>query len=116
MPPGFPQSSITYRLVSSISSRGAIIRDSHGSYTYWVQRNKSKTYSRKLIKIVAERSKLIAEKPFLYKSADFEDTRVASLGNFSIFYKVTGEEIIITAIWDNRQDVKKLLHILKNTQ
>src|SRR5690606_15940378 len=84
-----------------------------GVLEYWAKRNKSKTYSKKLIKIVAERTKQIAETPFLFKPADFKDTRVASLGNFSIFYKVTDDEIIITAFWDNRQDPKKLLRIFK---
>ncbi|MFL1897267.1 type II toxin-antitoxin system RelE/ParE family toxin [Aquimarina sp. 2-A2] len=85
-----------------------------GILEYWFKRNKSKTYSKKLIKLVAERTKQIKETPLIYKSADFKDTRVASLGNFSIFYKVTDEEIIITAFWDNRQDPAKLLQILKN--
>jgi len=39
---------------------------------------------------------------------------VALIGNFSIFYEVTNEEILITAFWDNRQDPKKLLQILKD--
>ena len=85
-----------------------------GILEYWVKRNKSKTYSKKLIKLVAERTKQIKETPLIHKSADFKDTRVASLGNFSIFYKVTDEEIIITSFWDNRQDPEKLLQILKN--
>ena len=85
-----------------------------GILEYWVKRNKSNTYSKKLVKIVAERTKQIAKTPFIYKSANFKDTRVASLGNFSIFYKVTEQEIIITAFWDNRQDPKKLLRILKD--
>lgn len=34
------------------------------------------------------------------------------LGNYSIFYKIFDEKIIITAFWDNRQDPKKLLKIL----
>ena len=85
-----------------------------GILEYWFKRNKSSTYSKKLIKIVAERTQQIAEKPFIYKSVGFTDTRVASLGNFSIFYKVSEQEIIITAFWDNRQDPKKLLKILKD--
>jgi hypothetical protein len=63
--------------------------------------------------MVSERTKQIAEKPLLYKVTDFKDVRVASLGNFSIFYKVSDEKIIITAFWDNRQDPKKLLKILE---
>jgi len=85
-----------------------------GILEYWVNRNKSATYSKKLIQIVAERTNQIAETPFIYKQTNFKDTRVASLGNFSIYYKVTDEHILITAFWDNRQDPKKLLRILKN--
>lgn len=85
-----------------------------GVLEYWVKRNKSNTYSKKLIKIVAEQTKQIAKTPFIYKSADFKGTRVASLGNFSIFYKVAEQEKFITAFWDNRQDPKKLLQILRD--
>ena len=83
-----------------------------GILEYQVKRNKSTTYSKKLIKIVAQRTKQIAEIPSIYKKADFKDTRVASLGNYSIFYKVSEREILITAFWDNRQNPKKLLKIL----
>jgi len=38
------------------------------------------------------------------------------MGNFSIYYKVSDQEIIITAFWDNRQDPKKLLAILEGKQ
>ncbi|MFO7673089.1 MAG: type II toxin-antitoxin system RelE/ParE family toxin [Lutibacter sp.] len=85
-----------------------------GILEYWVIRNKSNTYSKKLIKIVSARTKQISETPFIYKSSDFEDTSVASLGNFSIFYKVTEQEILITAFWDNRQNPIKLLQILND--
>ncbi len=85
-----------------------------GVIEYWVIRNKSNTYSKKLLRLVTERTLQISEKPFIYKSTDFKDVRVASLRNFSIYYKVTDEQIIITAFWDNRQDPKKLLKILQN--
>jgi plasmid stabilization system protein ParE len=87
-----------------------------GVLEYWVKRNKSTTYSKKLIKIVAKRTQQIAETPLIYKKADFNNTRVASLGNYSIFYKVYEHEIVITAFWDNRQDPKKLLKILTHKQ
>ena len=66
------------------------------------------------MKLVSERTKQIADKPLIYKATDFKDVRVASLGNFSIYYKVSEKEIIITAFWDNRQDPEKLLKILEN--
>lgn len=87
-----------------------------GVLEYWVNRNKSPDYSKKLIQIVSERTHQIAETLYIYKQTSFNDTRVASLGNFSIYYKVTDEDILITAFWDNRQDPNKLLQILKNKQ
>lgn len=85
-----------------------------GILEYWVKRNKSNSYSKKLVKLVSKRTKQIADKPLIYNTIDFKDERVASLGNFSIYYKVSEKEIIITAFWDNRQDPEKLLKILEN--
>lgn len=85
-----------------------------GILEYWAKRNKSNIYSKKLVKLVSERTKQIAEKPLIYKATDFKEVRVASLGNFSIYYRVTEKEIIVTAFWDNRQNPKKLLEILEN--
>jgi toxin YoeB len=80
---------------------------------YWVKRNGTTTYAEKLIKLISEQVKLILTNPKLFKKADFPDTHVSALGHFSIFYKYTKDSLIITAFWDNRQDPKKLLDILK---
>ena len=85
-----------------------------GILEYWVRRSKSNSYSKKLVKLVFERTRQIAKNPFIYKSTNFKDVRVASMGNFSIYYKITDEQIIVSAFGDNRQDPKKLLKILKN--
>ena len=86
-----------------------------GVLHYWLDKNKSNVYPKKLIRPVTERTKQIAKTPYMYISTDFKDLRVASLGNFSIFYKVTEKSIIITAFWDNRQDPQTLLNILKRS-
>ncbi len=80
---------------------------------YWVKRNGTTTYAEKLIKLISEQVKVIVANPKLFKKADFPDTHVSALGHFSIFYKYTKDSLIITAFWDNRQDPKKLLDILK---
>jgi len=85
-----------------------------GVLEYWVKRNKSATYSKKLVKLVSERTIQIAEKPLIFVATDFEGIRIASLGNYSIYYKITDKDIIITSFWDNRQDPKKLLQLLEN--
>jgi plasmid stabilization system protein ParE len=86
-----------------------------GILEYWVSNNKSTTYSKKLVKLVSDRTRQIAQSPFAFKAVEFPDTRVASLGNFSVFYKVYDKEILITAFWDNRQDPSKLLEVLKHS-
>lgn len=68
------------------------------------------------MKLVSKRTKEIAQTPFIYKATDLKELRVASLGNFSIFYKTTDTSIIIYAFWDNRQDPKALLEIIKKNK
>lgn len=70
-----------------------------GVLKYWVDKNKSNTCSKKLVKLVSERTNQISEKPFIYKSPDFKNVRVAILKTFSIYYKVSDDDIIITAIF-----------------
>ena len=80
---------------------------------YWLNRNKLSTYSVKLLRLSNEKANRIASDPMIYKTSEFPDTRVAAMGHFSLFYKTTDEAVIITAFWDNRQDPKKLLELLK---
>jgi len=84
-----------------------------GILEYWVKRNKSTNYSKKLLKLVTEKTLQISKNSYIFKATDFNDVRVASLKHFSIYYKVTEQQIIIMAFWDNRQDPKKLLKILQ---
>ncbi|MEM7549483.1 MAG: type II toxin-antitoxin system RelE/ParE family toxin [Bacteroidota bacterium] len=83
---------------------------------YWVNRNKSNTYSIKLLRLSNEKANLIAQNPKLFGQADFPDTHMAAMGHFSIFYKFNSKQVIITAFWDNRQDPKNLLEELRNSK
>ena len=80
---------------------------------YWLKRTQSNQYPKKLLDAVTKRTKQIALQPNLFRESDFPDTRVATLGNFSIFYKATDDEILIIAFWDNRQDPDRLLWLLQ---
>lgn len=85
-----------------------------GILEYWVKNNKSTAYSKRLVALVTERTKQLSLSPEIYKKTNFKNTRVAALGNYSIYYQTNRSAIIITAFWDNRQDPEKLLKILKN--
>jgi plasmid stabilization system protein ParE len=79
---------------------------------YWTKHNGSTKYAEKLIKLTAERIKVILKNPESFKSTDYPDTRESAMSHFSIYYKSTKDSLIITAFWDNRQDPKKLLDTL----
>lgn len=79
---------------------------------YWVKHNKSSSFSLKLLKLSNEKADVIAADPMLFQKADFPNTRVATMGYFSIYYQFTSTQIIITAFWDNRQDPKRLFRLL----
>jgi len=80
---------------------------------YWTERNKSTVYPEKLIKLTATRIKIILKHPEAYKATIYPETRVSAIGHFSILYKLTEKKLIITAFWDNRQDPRKLIEIIK---
>jgi plasmid stabilization system protein ParE len=80
---------------------------------YWTTRNGSTKYAEKLIKLTAARIKVILIHPESYKSTIYPETRISAMGHFSILYKLTEDQLIITSFWDNRQDPKKLLEIIK---
>jgi plasmid stabilization system protein ParE len=79
---------------------------------YWTSKTGSTKYAGKLIKISKGRIKIISNNPLAFKLTSYDETRVSSMGHFSIFYKVSEDKIIITAFWDTRQDPKKVLEIV----
>ena len=82
-------------------------------FSYWNERNKNSTYSKKLKKKVSERIKLLKDYPQMGKKTEASTTRAISLGHYSILYRIVKTNIIITGFWDNRQDPIKLLEFLK---
>jgi plasmid stabilization system protein ParE len=79
---------------------------------YWTVHNGSTIYAKKLIKLIASRVNIILTHPNSFKLTDYPETRESAMGHFSIFYKVTEQQLIIMAFWDNRQDPKKLFKLL----
>jgi plasmid stabilization system protein ParE len=80
---------------------------------YWTKRNKSSSYSEKLIHEISERIHSILNNPDAFITTNFPDIKTSTLGHYNIFYKTTQKELIVVAFWDNRQNPKTLLKILK---
>lgn len=83
-----------------------------GILDYWVKRNKSPSYSKKLARLTSEITIQFTKTPYIIEASEFKDTWVAPLENFSVFYKVADTQIII-AFLNKRQDPEKLLKILQ---
>ncbi len=79
---------------------------------YYVDRNGTKTFSRKLNKDINLTISLLIKSPFLGIHTNFENIRVMIFKNYKIFYQVEKEEIIIHLVWDARQDPDRLKDFL----
>jgi hypothetical protein len=71
---------------------------------YWNNRNRSVEYSLKLSKSIDEKLIHIAYCPEIGKISTFPNTRVITMRNYSIFYKFDDNQILVTSLWDNRQN------------
>ncbi|MBD3583916.1 type II toxin-antitoxin system RelE/ParE family toxin [Flavobacterium selenitireducens] len=89
------------------------IRQRNLIFEYWIERNQSFDYSRKLNSKIKERTDTLKQNPELGKKTEFKNTRVVSLGHYSIFYQFDSNTIIVTGFWDNRQEPGKLLKFFK---
>jgi plasmid stabilization system protein ParE len=76
---------------------------------YWTERNNSTTYAEKLIEITAKHLTVISKNPEAFKETEINDVRESAMGHFSLYYKITPDQIIVMAFWDNRQEPNKLL-------
>jgi plasmid stabilization system protein ParE len=79
---------------------------------YWVNRNKSKTYSIKLNFAFEKIIETIAEHPKIGKLSGYNDIRFGILKPYLIAYQEFKSEILIITIWDTRQDPEKLKKII----
>lgn len=75
---------------------------------FYIKRNQSPTYSRKLNKRINSELKLLIKQPDLGVQTDIEGIRGLIVGDYILFYEENHNQIIIHTIWDCRQDPNKL--------
>ncbi|ODS83183.1 MAG: addiction module toxin RelE [Cytophagaceae bacterium SCN 52-12] len=71
---------------------------------YWVERNKSKSYSIKLNKLISEEIKILAKNPFIGRETDDADIRIKVVRDYLLFYEVRDNELHILSLWDSRRN------------
>jgi addiction module RelE/StbE family toxin len=75
---------------------------------YWIEQNKSKTYSIKFNNLFKESINLLKIRPEIGKKTDIENVRIKIVRDYLIFYELTPDFINILSTWDSRQDPNKL--------
>ena len=76
---------------------------------FWIEHNQSQTYSLKLKREIKKTEKQLIKNPYLGNVTDFENIRkLLILKNFSIYYTISVNTIIILAIRDNRRNPENL--------
>lgn len=84
------------------------IQDRFRIYHFWIDNNKSDSYSKKLEILFNEAAKLISEFPEIGTETDYPDLRVKVVKNYKLFYINQIDKIQIIRVWDSRQNPSDL--------
>lgn len=71
---------------------------------FWNSKNKSTTYSKKLILLIQNKLKQISENPFSGINTDLHNVRSILFENYYLHYSFTSNKILVLRIWDVRQN------------
>ena len=83
---------------------------------YWIKRNKSATYSKKLNQIFEDTADLLCRHSKLGKETDVPDVRIKIVRDYFFTYRETVSSIEILTIWDSSQDPSKFDRIIKKNR
>lgn len=86
----------------------ASIEDRFSIYNFWLDHNKSETYSQQLEILFNNAAKLIAEYPAIGTQTDIPNLRVKVVRNYKLFYLNLEDTIQIVRVWDSRQNPNDL--------
>jgi plasmid stabilization system protein ParE len=75
---------------------------------FYIKRNGTATYSRKLNSTIRGTLKLLVKTPDIGVQTDVQNVRNLPEGDYSIFYEIKPDRIEIITIWDNRQNPENL--------
>ena len=71
---------------------------------FYVSRNKSAAYSKKLYSKINKSTNLIAKQPYIGTQTGIETVRALVTGDYQIIYEILDNKIYISMIWDCRRD------------
>ena len=84
------------------------ILDRFKIYQFWVENNKSDSYSKKLERLFNDAAKLISEFPEIGTKTDFSEVKVKVIKSYKLFYLTKEDTIQIIRVWETHQDPDNL--------
>ena len=75
---------------------------------FYIERNGSKAYSRKLNQEIFHLITILSKQPFIGKRTEIKNIRVFIKGNYKIFYQIDDKNLVIHLVWDCRQNQKAI--------
>lgn len=82
---------------------------------FWIDHNKSTSYSIRLNLIFENTTELISKHPKIGKLTDIQDVRIKIIKDYYFTYRETEKTIEILTIWDSRQDPKQFEKIINKS-
>jgi toxin YoeB len=89
------------------------LQDRRNILEYWIKRNKSNSYSKKLNQIFIETADLISKHPKIGKQTELTGIRYKVVRDYLFTYRETKKSIEVLTIWDSRQDPENFDRIIK---
>ncbi len=83
-------------------------KDLNQVLNYWVERNGSTTYSRRLYGQIQAAVERTIRYPYLGRPTDMDMIRVFRVEMYLVFYEVMADAIVVHHVWDGRRDLKRL--------
>ena len=81
-------------------------------FDYWLHRNKSNNYNKKLNVLFNKSIDLIANHSSIGRLTQIENVKIKIIKNYQLIYEDSPELIIILTIWDSRRNPKDLEKII----
>lgn len=86
----------------------AAVLDRFRIYNFWLEHNKSNSYSEKLERIFNESATLISMYPEIGTRTDFNEVHVKIIKTYKLFYRNNTDTVEIISVWDTRQNPDSL--------
>lgn len=71
---------------------------------YWIKRNRSKVYSRKLNKLIIAALSDVSKHPLIGRKTEILNVKVKIVREYLLFYEISPTTIFVLSVWDGRRD------------